>query len=249
MKSKLLMILIVAILLVIDMPSVLAQEMTKDQWQQEMSQFTAKRNDLKAKLDKLNSGIKDLQSESTKLNGDFRACNDALLKILGITQAEYDAFMNELIGYESRVNELMRLSDEELLKYRDEILNMSGRVNEMTKHRMALISRINDRLKKLQDNIASLMKTLDKSKTYTVGTWAKDRDCLWNIAKKKDIYNNAWLWPKIWQGNRDKIKNPDLIKPKWVLKIPAGTELTKEEKSAANSYYKKKAAPPAAPGE
>ncbi len=249
MKSKLLMILIVAILLVIDMPSVLAQEMTKDQWQQEMSQFTAKRNDLKAKLDKLNSGIKDLQSESTKLNGDFTACNDALLKILGITQAEYDAFMNELIGYESRVNELMRLSDEELLKYRDEILNMSGRVNEMTKHRMALISRINDRLKKLQDNIASLMKTLDKSKTYTVGTWAKDRDCLWNIAKKKDIYNNAWLWPKIWQGNRDKIKNPDLIKPKWVLKIPAGTELTKEEKSAANSYYKKKAAPPAAPGE
>lgn len=42
MKSKLLMILIVAILLVIDMPSVLAQEMTKEQWQQEMSQCFSK---------------------------------------------------------------------------------------------------------------------------------------------------------------------------------------------------------------
>ena len=40
-----------------------------------------------------------------------------------------------------------------------------------------------------------------------VGSWSKDRDCLWNIAKKKDVYANAWMWPKIWQGNRDKIKD------------------------------------------
>ena len=46
---------------------------------------------------------------------------------------------------------------------------------------------------------------------YTVGTWAKNRDCLWNIFKKKDIYDNAWLWPKIWQVNRDEIKDPDVI--------------------------------------
>ncbi|MBU1298029.1 MAG: LysM peptidoglycan-binding domain-containing protein [Bacteroidetes bacterium] len=249
MKSKLLMILIVAILLVIDMPSVLAQEMTKEQWQQEMSQFTAKRNDLKSKLDKLNADIKSLQDQSQKLDGDLQACMDEKLELLGVTQAEYDAFFEELARYESRVSELMKMSDEELLKYRQEVENMNKRVAEMAKHKIAMVPRQGDRIKRLQENIASLMLTLGKSKTYTVGTWAKDRDCLWNIAKKKDIYNNAWLWPKIWQGNRDKIKNPDVIKPKWVLKIPHGTELTKEEKSAANSYYKKKAAPPAAPGQ
>ncbi|MDI6779860.1 MAG: LysM peptidoglycan-binding domain-containing protein [Bacteroidota bacterium] len=249
MKSKLLMILIVAILLVIDMPSVLAQEMTKEQWQQEMSQFTAKRNDLKSKLDNLNADIKSLQDQSKNLDGDLQACMDEKLKLLGVTQAEYDAFLSELSGYEKRAGELMRLSDEELLKYKDEVEKMNARVNEMAKHKMAIIPSVGNRIKKLQENIASLMLTLGKSKTYTVGTWAKDRDCLWNIAKKKDIYNNAWLWPKIWQGNRDKIKNPDVIKPKWVLKIPQGNELTKEEKSAANSYYKKKAVPPAAPGQ
>jgi nucleoid-associated protein YgaU len=247
MKSKLLMILIVAILLVIDMPSVFAQEMTKEQWQQEMSQFTAKRNDLKSKLDKLNTDIKALQDQSKKLDGDLQACMDEKLKLLGVTQAEYEAFLSELSGYEERAGELMRLSDEELLKYKDEVEKMNARVNEMANQKIAFIPAVGSRIKKLQENIASLMLTLGKSKTYTVGTWAKDRDCLWNIAKKKDIYNNAWLWPKIWQGNRDKIKNPDVIKPKWVLKIPHGTELTKEEKSAANSYYKKKAAPPAAP--
>ena len=57
-------------------------------------------------------------------------------------------------------------------------------------------------------------------KVYTVGTWAKDRDCLWNISKKPDIYDNAWLWPRIWQGNRDQIKDPDVIHQGQKLKIP-----------------------------
>ena len=43
---------------------------------------------------------------------------------------------------------------------------------------------------------------------YTVGTWRKDRDCLWNIAKKPEIYNDPFAWPKIWHANRDLIHNP-----------------------------------------
>lgn len=241
MKTKILLTILIALMILVGDTNVFAQEMTKEQWKQEMSQFTAKRNELKVKLDKLNFDITALKDQSAKLDNDLQACKDELLQLLGITQAEYDAFFEELARYESRVSELMKMSDEELLKHRREIENMNKRVAEMAKHKIAMVPRHAERIKRLQENIASLMKTLEKEKTYTVGTWAKDRDCLWNIAKKKDIYNNAWLWPKIWQGNRDKIKNPDIIKPKWVLKIPAGKELTKEEKAAANTYYKKKA--------
>ena len=74
----------------------------------------------------------------------------------------------------------------------------------------------------------------------SVGTWAKDRDCLWNIAKKPDIYGDAFKWPKIWQKNRDQIKNPDIIHPGQVLKIPAPAPLTPEEESAARKYYRQK---------
>jgi len=56
--------------------------------------------------------------------------------------------------------------------------------------------------------------------TYTVGTWARDRDCLWNIAKKKDIYDDPWQWKKIYLGNKSKIKNPDLIYTGQVFNIP-----------------------------
>ena len=50
---------------------------------------------------------------------------------------------------------------------------------------------------------------------YTV----KSGDCLWNIAKKN--YGNGSKYTTIYNANRDKIKNPNLIYPGQVLWIPA----------------------------
>jgi len=44
-------------------------------------------------------------------------------------------------------------------------------------------------------------------------------DSLSKIAKRK--YGDAQLWKLIYEANRDRIKNPDLIQPGWKLKIPA----------------------------
>jgi nucleoid-associated protein YgaU len=69
---------------------------------------------------------------------------------------------------------------------------------------------------------------------------ARNRDCLWNISKKRDIYNDVWMWPRIWQGNRDQIRNPDVIHPRQKLKIPQAGPLTNSEKEAARRYYSRK---------
>jgi len=222
----------------------LAQEMSKDEWQRQMNEDTFKRNDLKIRLDRLNSDISSLKSQSSKLDADLTVCEDELYKLLGATRQDVEAFEAELARHEKRADELMKLSDADLLKYRDEVMQMSKRVDEMAKNKIALIPRYADRLSALNSKIRSLMNTIEKAglaNVYTVGTWAKNRDCLWNIAKKPTIYANAWLWPKIWQGNKDKIKDPDIIRPGWKLNILPGKELTQTEKSAANSYYRKKA--------
>ncbi|MFO1479723.1 MAG: DUF4398 domain-containing protein [Turneriella sp.] len=57
-------------------------------------------------------------------------------------------------------------------------------------------------------------------KTYKVRYIPENRDCLWKIAGYKFIYNNPRLWPKIYRANKAKIKNPDLIYPGQVFKIP-----------------------------
>ena len=57
-------------------------------------------------------------------------------------------------------------------------------------------------------------------KIYVVGTWARDRDCLWNIAKKPHIYGDPWKWKRIYKANTDKIRDPDLIYPGQRIVIP-----------------------------
>jgi len=51
--------------------------------------------------------------------------------------------------------------------------------------------------------------------TYTV----QKGDCLWNIAKK--FYGNGSKYTKIYEANKDKIRNPNLIYPDQVLIIPS----------------------------
>ena len=51
-------------------------------------------------------------------------------------------------------------------------------------------------------------------RTYTV----KKGDSLWKIAKQ--LYGDGSSWSRIHDANRDVIKNPDLIQPGWVLRIP-----------------------------
>jgi LysM repeat protein len=54
--------------------------------------------------------------------------------------------------------------------------------------------------------------------TYKVIYNPQRRDCLWRIAER--YYKNGFLWKTIFEANRDKIKNPDLIYPDQELKIP-----------------------------
>lgn len=53
-----------------------------------------------------------------------------------------------------------------------------------------------------------------EARTYTVAAG----DSLSKIAKKH--YGDANQWKKIFEANKDKIKNPDLIHPGQVLVIP-----------------------------
>jgi predicted RNase H-like nuclease (RuvC/YqgF family) len=245
MKTTAMLLMIAASCLLVAVESSFAQEkMSRDEWQTEMRNTTTRISSLGKESKDLDSQKTVLQSQMAKLDADVKSCEDALYAMLGVTRADVQAFDKDLNDMEKRVGELQRMTDAELVGYKDEINRMNERLKEMAASKIALIPRYGDRVHSLQDKVAALMKSLSKEKSYTVGTWSRDRDCLWNIAKKKDIYDNAWMWPKIWQGNRDLIKDPDVIKPRWVLKIPEGKELSRDEKSAANRYYRKKATGP-----
>ncbi|PJZ55516.1 lipoprotein LipL71 [Leptospira barantonii] len=63
-------------------------------------------------------------------------------------------------------------------------------------------------------------------------------DCLWRISKDKRHYGTAKLWRRIYEANRGKIKNPNLIFPKQVLLIPPKKGPTKFDKNQVPSKKK-----------
>ena len=86
----------------------------------------------------------------------------------------------------------------------------------------------------LAEDIEGLKKKIDDltvkeaKKTFSVYT-VKKGDFLIKIAGKKDVYGKGEAWKKIYQANRDKIKNPNLIYPGQILQIPAQNGVGAEE--------------------
>ncbi len=69
-----------------------------------------------------------------------------------------------------------------------------------------------------QSNAKVELQTQDKSeKLYTV----KRNESLWELAGRRDIYNNPYAWPVLYKANRDLIKNRNSKLCGLTIKIPA----------------------------
>jgi nucleoid-associated protein YgaU len=235
---------VILLIVAISVTAVAQQEMTKEDWQRQITELTAKRNDLQNKLTALKAEIENLKKTDAEKAAALKNCQDEMASMVGADDAPFNAMLDKI---DARLNELSRLSNQDLYARSAELDSVQKWIDSAKKNRLSKIDKNASRLMDQQNRLNALKKTLEQviasgqaMQTYTVGTWAKDRDCLWNIAKKPKVYDNAFLWPKIWQGNRDQIKNPDIIQPGQKLKIPPKAELTREEKSAVRSYWNRK---------
>jgi len=61
-------------------------------------------------------------------------------------------------------------------------------------------------------------------KQYTVRTWQREKDCLWNISGYSWVYGDPTKWRLLYNANKSKMpdpNNPDLIEPGMVIDIPS----------------------------
>lgn len=202
---------------------------------------TAKAADLataKADLAKVET---DLATAVTNLKN----CNDATFALLGATEADINAFRERLGRIEGRVREMQRMSDDQLAESTTEINALADQLNALRREKISAIPEFYTKIQSLARDIKGLYRE-KKIKGYTVGTWAENRDCLWNISGRPEIYADPFQWPKIWQANTDQIKNPDIIHPGMVLNVPPAGPKTSEEAKAERMYWRKKHARAAA---
>ncbi len=69
-------------------------------------------------------------------------------------------------------------------------------------------------------------------------------ECLWKIAEYPNIYNDPFMWPLIYKANRDQIKDPDLIYPDQVFKIPRSFEIDELKEARRSAGAPKPYLPP-----
>ncbi|NWF50049.1 MAG: LysM peptidoglycan-binding domain-containing protein [Ignavibacteriaceae bacterium] len=204
-------------LLILFSTCIVAQEMTEEEWQAEMKRLKDKKEMLTQELKTLQGEVSNLRSMEIQ---PYEDCMNELYEMVGATKSDIDNFrkaVNELDGKIKRKEgpKADRQVDLNALK-----MNKISALPEF-------FDKVHNQMQKLLDNWIEEPKEI----MYTV----VKGDHLWGIAKKKEHYGNPFAWPMIYKANRDQIKNPDLIYPKQIFKIP---NLTEEEKAKYDKIRK-----------
>ena len=215
------------------------EELTKEEAGKLIQDWQAKVNVLDAQMKDLDGEIDFLKKELDDTKKQLGDCNDAIYKMLGITAADAEAFKQKLGVIEGKVREFQRMNDDMLAEKTDDIKALENELNALRSNKASLIPEHFNKIVSLAQSIKGLYRE-KKIKSYTVGTWAKDKDCLWNIAGKIDIYGDPFLWPRIWQGNTELIRNPDIIFPGQVLQLPPKGPKSSDEMKAERKYWREK---------
>ena len=188
------------------------REMTEEEWQAEMTRLGENKTSLLNEIDALKSDIDNLNAQKSGLQSP-EECIDELYALVGATRQDVDNFRNA-------VNELDG-------KIRRKEGPKKDRQADLDALKMNKISALPEFFNKVHNQ---MQKALDAwvEKPDVISYKVVRGDHLWGIAKKKDHYGNGFAWPIIYKANRDQIKNPDLIYPDQVFKVPP---LSEEEKS------------------
>ncbi|HDL18532.1 MAG TPA: LysM peptidoglycan-binding domain-containing protein [Bacteroidetes bacterium] len=223
MKTKrFVTVLLVSVLAVLLLASIsFGQEAGKirmDAYRIQLADWQKREADARTKIDQLQKDIEGLNREIAGLTTDVDNEWTSIYQMLGADKAAVDTYRRNLDDLESQVDGLSALSSEELFQRRDEIKTIEEKLAGMKKNKIYLLSEMQDKVATIEGKLMRLKNKLPKSiyDNYTV----LHGDYLWRISKKPDIYSDPMQWMKIYTYNREMIKNPDLIYPDWILKIP-----------------------------
>jgi len=215
------------------------QDFTKDQADSTIRFRQNEITGLKSDISKAQADAQKASSDMQMRMADVNRCRESLYSMLGTDRNGYNSYREQLGRDEQELAALRAMSPQQQGEAKARIDALETRIRALRDNKLVLIPDHMRRVQTVSTGFIQMKRGMvPANMMYTVGTWRKDRDCLWNIAKKPDIYNDPFAWPKIWRANMDKIHNPDIIQPGWQLTI-AKSPVTEQDKDLTGYRHRR----------
>ena len=208
------------------------EEMTTEQWETQINEFTAKKTELTKKIEDMQKEKAELLAKVEAKKGEIKTAEDAYWEAVG-GKDSYNSFKSNL----DKIEKLCKNKEGS----KDEINKM---FEELSKSGLKCHPDFTSKYRNVKDCIANWKDLSVPEYTVLKG------DYLFIIAAKKEVYNNHHMWPIIWEANEmgvisapgripKTIRNPHLIYPGQVLKIPQMSDALKKSGvfERAKSYF------------
>jgi nucleoid-associated protein YgaU len=196
------------------------EEMTEEEWEAEMNRLKARKQALEQEIASLRSDIENLNAMVIK---DFDECMNELYALVGATKSDVDNFR-------SAVTEL----DGKIRRKEGPKADRQTDLNALKTNKISALPEFYDKVHNQMQRALDAWVEEPQEIMYTV----VKGDHLWGIARKGEHYGNGFAWPVLYNANRDQIKNPDLIYPQQVFKVPKLTEEEKAKYEKLRANYK-----------
>lgn len=200
----------------------LAQEkkMTRDEYVAQMADLTKREATAKGQIEVINTQLADLNRKLSDCDMAVADLNDKIRTLVGTTDEQIMAFGKRLDAITAQLEGLLALPPEVLIQRRGEVKAIDTEVAMMKTNKIAALPEMKKKIVKIDKLLGQIKARI--AQPITVDYMVERGDNLWNIAKKESVYDDPYMWPRIYRANKEMIKDPDLIYPKQKLAVPYG---------------------------
>lgn len=192
------------------------KKMTREEYRARLAEYTEREAKAQAQIAQLHAEIAALKGQIEVQQAQIDQTNRDILALTGATEGEIGAFGRRADALLRQLEGLAALAPEELQRRRGELQSAAMELTELKKRRASALPEIYAKVVRAEKLLADLMLRAPDQITYHV----VKGDHLWGIASKPEVYDDPYMWPRIYRTNRDRISDPDLISPKQVLTVP-----------------------------
>ena len=198
--------------------SVSAEEtkVTREQYTADLAEYTGREVQAQADIKTLDESIASLTSQIDQVQVIIDRINEEILALVGATEAKVKAFGQRLDDLLRQLRGLKELAPEELQRRRGELKAAAMELAELEGSQISTLPEMAAKIVRAHKLLNDLTMRAPDQITYEV----MKGDHLWGIASKPEIYEDPYMWPRIYRANRTLINDPDLIYPKQMLTVP-----------------------------